>query len=265
MATPGQTWNPLGPIPNVPNLGTVGALVPSVVQKFGNRQDLNSTDDGSPAVVAILESVAELTETYEFEELKYRAPIQQMVQGQSEYPISGLIAGNPIGAVDITKMFTLTFWFQGQVNAVRNLKYRRYPTAVMYSFGLGGISNIDTPPIYWSRYNNNISFAPAPDQNYYFFTMEQLRHPTPTTNQAEQLIYMPASWGDIVAYSAALRLATNEGAESYVDTFERLLRGDPKTGQPGLIFGRVPQMERDEMMNERQLSLAIMRYTYGRV
>lgn len=258
-------WNPLGPLPDVPNLGTVGSLVPSVVQKFGNRQDLNSTADGSPAVVAILESVAELTETYEFEELKYRSPVTRMVFGQSEYAISTLIAGNPISAIDLTKMFTITFWFEGQVNAVRNLKYRRYPTAVMYAFGLGGQSNIDTPPIYWSRYNSNISFAPAPDQPYYFFTMEQLRHPTPSTAQAAQLVYMPQSWADIVAYSAALRLATNEGAMDYVATFRALLHGDQKTGQPGLIFGRVPQMERDEMMNERQLSVAISRYGYGRV
>jgi hypothetical protein len=236
-----------------------------VVQKFGNRQDLNSTADGSPAVVAILESIAELTETYEFEELKYRSPVGNLVFGQSEYSIPSLIAGNPIGATDLTKLFTITFWFEGQVNAVRNLKYRRYPTAVMYAFGLGGQSNIDTPPIYWSRYNNCISLAPAPDKNYYFFLMQQMRHPIPATGQTAQLVYMPQSWSDIVTYSAALRLAANEGAMDYVATFRALLHGDQKTGQPGLIFGRVPQMERDEMSNERQLSLAMSRYTAGRV
>ena len=262
MASPGLTWNPLTVLPN---LGTVGSLVPSVVQKFGFRQDLNSTEDGSPAVVAILESVAELTETYEFEELKYRSPISQLVLGESEYSIPSLIAGNPISAIDLTKMFTITFWFQGQVNAVRNLKYRRYPTIVMYAFVLGGTTNIDTPPIYWSRYNNNISISPAPDQNYYYFIMLQLRHPYPTTNQADQVVYMPDSWRDIVAYSAAMRLAANEGAFDFSSNIYKILHGDPKTQQPGLIMGRVPQMERDEMMNERQLSVAISRYGYGRV
>lgn len=262
MSSPGQTWNPLS---DLPNLGTVGSLVPSVVQKFGNRQDLNSTADGSPAVVAILESVAELTETYEFEELKYRSPIFQLTLGQSEYSIPSLISGNPISATDLTKMFTITFWFEGQVNAIRNLKYRRYPTVVMYAFGLGGSSNIDTPPIYWSRYNNNISLAPAPDQAYYAFVMLQLRHPNPTSDQAEQLIYMPDSWRDIVAYSAAMRLAANEGAFDYRNNIYALLHGDAKTQQPGLIMGRVPQMERDEMMNERQLSVQVNRYGYGRV
>jgi hypothetical protein len=262
MATPGLTWNPTG---TLPNLGTVGSLVPSVVQKFGNRQDLNQTADNSPAVVAILESVAELTETYEFEELKYRSPVENLVFGQSEYSIPTLIAGNPIQATDLTRMFTINFWFEGQVNAVRELKYRRYPTVVMYAFGLGGTSNIDTPPIYWSRYNSNISLAPAPDRNYFYFIMMQLRHPNPVISQAAQLIYMPDSWRDIVAYSAAMRLAGNEGAFDYRNNIYQMLNGDPKTGQPGLIKGRIPQMERDEMMNERQLSLAISRYNYGRV
>ena len=259
---PPATWNPNG---TVPNLGTVGSLVPSVFSKFGNRQDYNQTGDGTPTVVAILESVAELTETYEFEELKFRSPVGNLVQGQSEYSIPSLISGNPIQATDITKLFTITFWFEGQVNAVRNLKYRRIPTVVMYAFGLGGSGNIETPPIYWSRYNSDISLAPAPDQDYFYFIIGQLRHPNPTTSQASQLIYMPDSWRDIVAYSAAMRLAANEGAFDYYNNIYRLLNGDPKTGQPGLIKGRIPQMERDEMMNERQLSLQISRYTAGRV
>lgn len=258
----GTTWNPTG---TVPNLGTVASLVPSVVSKFGNRQDYNQTADGTPTVTAILESVSELTETYEFEELKFRSPVSQLVQGQSEYPISSLIADNPINATDLTRMFTITFWFEGETAAVRNMKYRRYPTVVMYAFGLGGDGNIETPPIYWSRYNSNISMAPAPDQNYNYFIMSQLRHPFPTTSQAGQLIYMPVSWRDIVAYSAAMRLASNEGAWDYYNNIYRLLHGNPETGQPGLIKGRIPQMERDEMMNERQLSLQVSRYTAGRV
>jgi hypothetical protein len=92
-----------------------------------------------------------------------------------------------------------------------------------------------------------------------------LRHPNPVTNQASQLIYMPDSWRDIVAYSAVERLAFNEGAFDYANTIHVLLNGDPKTGQPGMIKGRIPQMERDEMMNERQLSVQVQRYTYGRV
>jgi hypothetical protein len=256
-----SSWNPLTP----PNLGTVASLVPSVVQKFGNRQDLNSTTDGSPAVVAILESVAELTETYEFEELKYRSPQGQLVANQSEYAISSLIASNPIQATDLTKMFTITFWFEGKTGAVRNLKYRRYPTVVMYAFGLGGSGNIATPPIYWSRYNSNISLGPAPDKDYSYFIMLQLRHPNPTSNQGAQPIYMPDSWRDIVAYSAAMRLAANEGAFDYRDNIFKMLNGDMKTGQPGLIKGRIPQMERDEMMNERQLSVIVNRVGPGRV
>lgn len=254
-------WNPLTP----PSIGTIGSLVPGVVQKCGNRQDLNSTANNSPAVKAIIESIFNLTETYEFEELKYRSPVNQLVFGQSEYPISTLIAGNPISATDITRMFTITFWFEGQVNAVRNLKYRRYPTAVMYAFGLGGTSNIDTPPIYWSRYNSNISLAPAPDQNYYYFIMSQLRHPINQANQANQLIYMPPSWQDVIEYSAAMRIAANNQAWDMRNGIYALLNGDPKTGQLGLLKGLIPQMERDEMMNERQLSLAVTRYNYGRV
>jgi hypothetical protein len=262
MATPGLTWNPTG---TVPNLGTIGSLVPGVVQKFGNRQDLNLTADNSPAVKAIIAAILNLTETYEFEELKFRSPVANLVFGQSEYSIPSLISGNPINAVDLTKMFTINFWFQGQTNAVRELKYRRYPTVVMYAFGLGGQSNIDTPPIYWSRYNNNISLAPAPDQNYFYFIMMQLRHPILAVNQATQAIYMPPSWQEVVEYDAARRLALNEGAFDYANNFYMALNGDQKTGEPGLLKGLIPQMIRDEMMNERQLSLAVTRYGHGRV
>lgn len=260
MAT--AVWNPNT---YVPSLGTIGDLVPGVVEKFGNRQDLNTTADNSSTIKAITGAVLNLTETYEFEELKFRSPVGNLVFGESEYAISTLIAGNPIDAIDLTKMFTITFWFEGQVNAVRNLKYRRYPTVVMYAFGLGGQSNIDTPPIYWSRYNNNISLGPAPDQDYSYFIMLQLRHPTMAEDQANQPIYMPPTWQEVVEYDAARRLALNEGAFDYATNFYKALNGDPKTGEPGLLKGLIPQMERDETMNERQLSLAMSRYTFGRV
>jgi len=66
--------------------------------------------------------------------------------------------------------------------AGRTLKYRRIPTIDTYSYGI--TSNVANqlgvaPPVYYSRFGNNLQVGPVPDQNYQYFVRMKLRHPFP--------------------------------------------------------------------------------------
>ena len=79
---------------------TIGTCVPNLPTKFGNRQDLNTLADGSKPIVALMQSLQELTETYEFEELKYQTPVPPattlaLTASNPIVPISDLLATIP--------------------------------------------------------------------------------------------------------------------------------------------------------------------------
>src|SRR5208282_3026611 len=110
---------------------TIGDCVPNIVTKFGNRQNLNTTADGSQTITAIMETIKELTETYEFEELKYQTPVPNatplnLTAGNPVVPIATLLAtiqGNAIypqfqnqNIIDISDIYTFWMWFAGGVN-----------------------------------------------------------------------------------------------------------------------------------------------------
>src|SRR6476660_3485029 len=100
---------------------TLGTCVPNLPAKFGNRQDLNTLADESKAITALQQSLQELTETYEFEELKYQTPIPPattlaLTASDPIVPISDLLATIPTNTafpqfqgqnvVDITAIYT---------------------------------------------------------------------------------------------------------------------------------------------------------------
>jgi hypothetical protein len=194
---------PLPPAPPsvVSGIGSdylIGNCVANLPVKFGGRQDLSSLADGSRGVLAVMEAIKELTETYEFEELKYQTPFPPAVTlsltaGNPVVPVGlllGTIPGNTVypqfqnqNFVDITDIYTFWMWFAGGVNqAGRTLKYRRIPTIDTYSYGI--TSNLAgqlgvAPPVYFSRFGNNLQVGPVPDQNYQYFIRVKLRHPFP--------------------------------------------------------------------------------------
>lgn len=177
---------------------TIGTCAANLSAKFGNRQDLSVTADGSLSINAVIETVKELTETYEFEELKYTTPVPpattlQMTANQPIYAISTLLATiaantlypqfQPYAAqiIDITDVFTFWIWFSGGVNqAGRALKYRRVTTIDTQSYGI--TSNVQgsigvAPPVYYTRFGNVLQVGPSPDQAYNYFVRVKLRHP----------------------------------------------------------------------------------------
>src|ERR1700756_587739 len=105
---------------------TVGDCVRNLPLKFGNRTDLANLADGSKSVIAVVQSIQELTETYEFEELKYQTPVPPFTPLvlTLQNPIVSLatvlatIATNgnypqfeTQNFVDVTDVFTFWMWF----------------------------------------------------------------------------------------------------------------------------------------------------------
>jgi hypothetical protein len=196
---------------------TVGNCISNLPVKFGGRADLFSFADpqvwpvaaSSPgvsrSVVAVMESIRELTETYEFEELKYQTLVPpntplSMTAGNPVIPIStllGTISSNSTNypqfqgqnIIDVTDFYDSWMWFVGSTGtstsvnqAGRIIKYRRIPTIDTYSYGITNQNQGQlgvAPPVYFSRFGNVIQVGPVPDQNYNYFVRMKLRHPFP--------------------------------------------------------------------------------------
>lgn len=189
---------------------TIGALIGGLPRKYGNRLDIASIADGADSVSAVVESINELTETYEFEELKYQTPVPpattlQLSTGQPVVPITSLLStipGNSLypqfqtqNVTDITDIYTFWLWFVGGVNqAGRTLEYRRVTTVDQDTFGItsntqGAIGT--APPVYYTRFGNLLQVGPSPDQPYQFFVRVKIRHPFPISFPFSAAILTP--------------------------------------------------------------------------
>ena len=209
---------------------TVAALVSGLPKKYGNRLDLNNTADGSTPIVAMKQAIDELTETYEFEELKYQTPVPPLTPltltpSQPIVPISTLIATIPSNAtnypqfqnqnfVDLTDVYTFWLWFSGGVNqAGRTLKYRRVTTIDQDSYGITSATQGTigiAPPVYFTRFGSLLQVGPSPDNAYQFFVRMKLRHPFPITEPFNIAILTPTLTG-----GAITSVAVTSGGTGY--------------------------------------------------
>lgn len=230
---------------------TIGDMVPNIVTKFGNRQNLNTTADGALTITAITEAIKELTETYEFEELKYVTPVPNlaplsMTAGVPVIPIASLLATITTNAalypqfqnqniIDITDIYTFWMWFAGGVNqAGRTLKYRRIPTIDQYSYGItnNSVGQLGVaPPVFFSRFGNQLQVGPVPDQSYQFFVRMKLRHPYPVGGTAK---FVPASISATIAAGVVTALTLNTGGAGYLPstTFPLYFSASPNGSVP---------------------------------
>src|SRR5882762_4070829 len=227
--------------PTPPNI-TIQTLYPGIVSKFGGRQNFGPSNVTSALYVqACQQAIQELTETYEFEELKVPSPIVPILYGVSTYAIAPFIPAGQL-AWDITDIYDWGFWLNpgSQTGPFRIMKYRRVGTVDYYQFG----TTAPAPPVYFSRFgspwgisgpNGNLTIGPIPNNLYYSFMRFKARHPF-TSSIYDSPIYIPDSWQEIIEYAACLRLAIGEGAEKYIGIFRNVLYGDPKRpGDLGLL------------------------------
>lgn len=266
---------------------TLGNIVAGLPSKGGGRQNWGTTTDGSVGIVAAQQVVMEITETAELEELKYQTPVPpstplQMTAGNPIVPISTILGTIPTntnypqfqavaaGISDITDCYDSWMWFTsagtpaaGVNQSGRILKYRRIPALDMYTYGV--TSNQQTsfgvaPPTYFSRFGSNLQVGPSPDQAYFYFFRTKLRHPWPSSSLASAPIFAPDSWMQVFQYAAIYQLACDEGIsdQSFVSTAKNYL--ESRRMAPWQL--RKLQMERDEMHNERAISLRTSVYTF---
>jgi hypothetical protein len=265
-------------MPPVPSNFTIQSLYQGIVNKFGGRQNFGpANSDSALYVPEAVAAIGELTETYEFEELKVSSPIVPLQAGVGIYSVSQFVANISPG-YDITDNYDWGYWLNpNSTNGpFRILKYRRVPTVDLYQFG----TTAPAPPVYYTRFGSPIGVqgvqpeggagaellvGPIPDQLYNSFMRFKIRHPfNASPNLYTSPIYMPFSWLEIIEYSVAYRLAINQGSQQYMDIFHKALFGDPKNPlNKGLISARTAQMERDANHNERQISVVMTNYSYG--
>lgn len=209
---------------------TIGALVSGLPKKYGNRLDLNNTADGSTPITAMRQAIDELTETYEFEELKYQTPTPPLAPltltpSNPIVPIPSLIATISTNSanypqfqnqnfVDLTDVYTFWIWFSGGVNqAGRTLKYRRVTTIDQDSYGITSATQGTigiAPPVYFTRFGSLLQVGPSPDNSYQFFVRMKLRHPFPITEPFNTAILTPT-----IAAGAITSVAVTSAGSGY--------------------------------------------------
>jgi hypothetical protein len=200
---------------------TIGALASGLPRKYGNRQDLNNIADGSNSIVALTQVIEAITETYEFEELKFQTPIppdtplslatsnpvvpistllQTITTQSATYPNLAALYPQFIGQniVDLTDVFTFWMWYSGGTNqAGRTLKYRRVTTVDQDSYGITSSTQGAVglaPPIFYTRFGQSLQVGPSPDNPYQFFVRLKIRHPVPYTSP-----FVPATLTPVVS------------------------------------------------------------------
>lgn len=234
---------------------TINDLIPDVVDALQGR-----TDVGSIAPKYIKRALQEITESYPFEELRTTGPNVQLSIGQSIYPVSTFMNTGD----DYTSNESFAIYVDYPTNTVTsNLDYKT-PKAIetMISPATQGV------PSRWTRYGQNIHLGPTPNNLYSVFMRYQARYSFASDASLPGVpLLIPDTWEEIVAYSAALRIAIVKRWTDQRKELHDMLYGDPefmisegKRGRPGLIAARLFQVERDQRFNTRQIMPVIGRY-----
>jgi hypothetical protein len=236
-------------------------LMSGVRAKLGGRADV---DARSP--IWIKDAILELTESYPFDQLQVTGPIVQFVIGISEYPITKFTNNNELPTI-------IDDWWCSSTTTIgatpdnlgqsgRYLKFRTKPIVDIMSKVRGQVSK-------WTKNGSNFIVGNQPQQAFATYMRYQRQHPFncslfDTASLQQQTVLMPDSWSIIVEMTAAIIGAYELRMLDYATIYHQALYGDPdfqKTGRgnPGLIFARTSNYNRDSGNNERQLQMVTLR------
>lgn len=224
-------------------------LIPGVINKLGNRTDIN---DSIPKwIVAV---VRNLTQNFPYEELRVTGPTVQFQANVNTYPVSTFLQpGDEFGLMNFWWMY-----YAGTSGSGVVLKYRTPPVvASMANVTSGTMSN--GFPRYWTRYGTNFMVGMTPGAAYYTYMAYQRKHPF-STNQSlwpEAQLLIPDEWQDVIEYAAAMKGAPEVQMDEKIPVWQTLLYGSGERGKPGLIKTLVSQFNRDASDNERQISVVV--------
>lgn len=249
-------------------------LVPGVIKKLRNRDDIA---DDIPDY--IMKAVLDLTQSYEFEELRKFGPIVNFVQGQSVYPKEG--NGCIFIYPDDVKITFIVSWFcyfstdltsvsAGGNTFTQNSSTSNVNTGLeMKSRAVRVVqpmSVIPGQPTCYVIVANSIMVGFNPSTNFVTQMLYQRQHPKPRAGssvavQNQQEIYMPDDWQDIIEYAAAEKACDNVGMNDVGIMYHQKIYGNPQRKYPGLIAERQSQQQRNVAFNERQFRPTVRRYT----
>jgi hypothetical protein len=238
---------------------TISKLVPGVIKKLRNR------DDVAPDIPEYCKSaILDLTENYEFEELRAQGPLTSFTTNVNSYPKSG--PNCPFIWPTHLKLTFIVSWFcyfqplpitLGQTTGLE-IKQRTVRVVEPMSTILG-------QPTTSVIIGDQILVGFMPNQNYATQMRYQRQHPfTPSDDPnllASSLVYMPDDWKEIVEYAAAEKACYNIGMSELGQLYHNIIYGNPQKRQPGIIAERQSQQDRNTAFNERQLRPTVRRYT----
>lgn len=259
----------------------INDLFQGVINKLRGRDDITSQIPD-----AAKKAILDLTQNYEFEELKITGPITNFVKNQQEYSLRGFdstgIQGNPFIASSDVALTFITSWFvyydpTGVVTPGTSMGMEMNARSIRVVEPMSKIQGI--PSIYCIHGDKATSgviiVGFMPDNPYACQMRYQRQHPFPelpsniNSSQAftllsQQRVYMPTDWQDILEYAIAEKLCDNIGMTQVGLLYHQKLFGyKDKYGKevPGLIQARMSQQERMESYNSRRLVPIVRRYT----
>jgi hypothetical protein len=238
-------------------------LIPGVIRKLRNREDLT---DLIPTYVK--KAVLDLTQNYEFDELRFTGPIKNFIINQNEYSRDFFV--NP-GHGYATFVVSWFVYFDSSVTVGQStgfpIKYRA-PRVVDVMSVIPGLPCAYTQ-VGEQRNAGNLIVGYMPNSNFATYMRYQRQHPFPDVDEnssqgarvlAQQKIYMPDDWQDLVEYAAAEKALDDIGMTDVGVLFHQKLYGNPSKKMPGLIVERMTQQQRQSEYNERQLRPRVRRY-----
>ena len=238
-------------------------LVPGVIRKLRNREDLA---DVIP--IYCKKAIIDLTQNYEFEELRTTGPLKNFIVNQNNYPRDFFTQPGHGYATFIVSWFV---YFDTTVTIGSStgypIKYRA-PRVVDVMSVIPGLPCAYTQ-VGEQKNAGNLIVGYMPNSTYATYMRYQRQHPFPEVDDnssqgakvlAQQHIYMPDDWQDIVEYAAAEKAMDDIGMIDVGTLFHQKIYGSPTKRMPGIIVERMTQQQRQSEYNERQLRPRVRKY-----
>lgn len=212
----------------------------------------------------VYRSVLELAKDYWFQGLQATGPLVNFTQYQNTYEPS-FFTQPADSALDLNKIVSFPMYYPPIFNSSQLPGTGSNPLIVLRYREITSAENtmaITSFPSYWSRWQGQILISPNPTQAYLAFMRYQKQHPFSSPPVSSDTILLDDDWQDIVEYASAYRGCLSIRLLDIAQNIHTILYGDPDfqrsgglKGQPGLIFGRVSQYQRDSSTTTRSIQL----------
>jgi hypothetical protein len=210
----------------------------------------------------------EFSENYKFPGLQAPGPVVALIPNQPNYNTSffTLLADGSINLNKVDSFFVFTDPFVLPSSAAYTGDNAGYNLTYKTIQNLEVLLNTSGVPLHWTRYNGQVWIACNPDQTYNVYMRYQHEHPFSNPVADSDPLFFPNSWQDVLEYASTQRLAKTYNLSSKADEMNEILNGSKKwqetgglEGQPGLVFQRTSQEQRDQSTSVKRLRIKMGR------